>query len=76
MNQKIRDNLWRGWGVLALLYMVLWWVALFVWYFPFYGEAYQNNVPYIESVFAFLFVTAGTLVMVFSFFVVSWGFEK
>ncbi len=76
MMQKIRDNLWRGWGILALLYMVSWWMVLFMWYIPFSAKALQVNVPYYEAVAAFLFVTGGLLGMIFSYFIMRACFSQ
>jgi hypothetical protein len=73
MMRRFKDNLWRGYGVLALAYIIFWWVMLFVWFIPL-----QSGVLVTLSVgaLAFVFVTVGLFGMIFSFFVVRACFER
>jgi len=73
MMQRFKDSLWRGYGVLALLYMVFWWVMLFVWYVPTTSKLWGS---WGESALAFVFITIGLFGMVFSGFVVWVCFER
>jgi hypothetical protein len=78
--QRIKDNLWRGYGIVALAYMIFWWIELFVWYFPFYYKFWdffvQDALPIYETRMAFLFISVGMLAMIFSFYIVWACFKR
>jgi hypothetical protein len=67
MRSRFKDNLWRGYGVLALAYIVVWWTVLLVWFIPLTSSFL---VPLEAAAFAFAFITVGLFGMIFSFFVV------
>ena len=64
-------NLWRSWGLLSLGYIVLWFYALFAWYFPDIQAPTGGilMVTWVEAMLAVLFCTVGIMVLIFAFLV-------
>jgi len=64
-------NLWRLWGMLSLGYIVLWFYALFTWYFPKIQAPTGGilMVSWTEAVMAVLFCTVGIMALIFAFLV-------
>ncbi len=65
--------MWRGYGVLALAYIVFWWIMLLVWFVPLQSEPWLR---WSDATLALAFITVGLFGMIFSFFVIRACFEK
>lgn len=67
---RIRDNFWRTPGLIALMYMVLWWIAFALWYVPTQVTSAVEALDPFTSAMASVFITVGLGAMVFSVFLV------
>jgi len=70
VKRRIKDNLWRAPGVIALVYMFLWWVAFALWYAPTQKASAVRALDPFTSAMSSVFITVGLVAMVFSAFLV------